>query len=440
MSGLQAGAQLTAFPTKHDFGLLLRADANWVDVEIINNDPKEAFIFRVEASNSVSIQISSKKVLPDSSVYIRIQYTPKISGHFREELKMYASSWQQPKSFVISGESTYAVDLLMPCPDFSNLPGGTHRKIQISVFDQVKNTRFAEANAIVYRDGRKYAEAISDQNGEIQFDLLPGRHFISFVNGPYYSDTTLYIHGFNQHIQVNMNQVGLVGQIDCVDDEEISPMSNPVISGSNEIYPDEVQAPSTIIDYEDRKQLSREFRPSNVVFLVDVSNSMKHEGRLELLKIAMIELLEVLRPTDRFTLICYAAETRVLIETRAQLDKAACVEVIQNLTAGGGTEGANALDNAGLKALQHAIEDGNNQIIIATDGAFNEGAALAKKLAVKYHRKGVVISVLGIKCGKFATSEMSDLAMLGGGRFVAINNSLDAGEKLVDEIKVSSRN
>src|SRR5690606_13808929 len=115
------------------------------------------------------------------------------------------------------------------------------------------------------------------------------------------------------------------------------------------------------------------FKPNNLVFLVDVSTSMKKDGKLDLLKIAMVELLDVLRPVDRFSLISYSSETNVLMETESNLDRDACIAAILALEPGGGTQGAKAINKAGSVAMSHFVESGNNQIILATDGAFSQG-------------------------------------------------------------------
>ncbi len=172
--------------------------------------------------------------------------------------------------------------------------------------------------------------------------------------------------------------------------------------------------------------------------MVDVSTSMKHNGKLDLLKVAMINLVDVLRDVDRFTLISYATDAGVILKTESNLDKEACKSAIKGLTAGGKTEGTKAINRAGQAAMDFFIEGGNNQIILATDGAFNEGASKAQSLSAKYKRKGVVTSVVGIKCGKFTTKEMKELAEKGGGNFVALNGIEDADGLLLDEVKLRS--
>jgi Ca-activated chloride channel family protein len=146
-----------------------------------------------------------------------------------------------------------------------------------------------------------------------------------------------------------------------------------------------------------------------------------------------------MRPTDRFTLISYASETSLIIETTDNLDKESCARAIAALEAGGNTAGAKAIDAAGSKAVRFFLPDGNNQIILATDGSFNEGHGQALKLTSRYKRKGVHTSVLGIKCGKYTTAAMTELADVGGGRFIPIESTNDAGARLINEIKISSK-
>jgi Ca-activated chloride channel family protein len=140
-----------------------------------------------------------------------------------------------------------------------------------------------------------------------------------------------------------------------------------------------------------------------------------------------------------FTLISYSTETRLIVETTENLNKESCARAIAALEAGGNTAGAKAIDAAGKKALSFYLENGNNQIILATDGSFNEGHEQALKLASKFYRKGVHTSVLGIKCGKYTTTAMTELAAEGGGRFIPIESTNDAGSRLINEIKTSSR-
>jgi Ca-activated chloride channel family protein len=182
-----------------------------------------------------------------------------------------------------------------------------------------------------------------------------------------------------------------------------------------------------------------EFKRNNLVFLVDVSSSMKSNGKLDLLKISMIELLEVLRDVDRFSLISYASNTDILLETDGSLNREACVETISNLEAKGSTAGAEAIGKAAELALSHFIEGGNNQVILATDGAFNDGVKRASRLAKHYKSQGIELSVIGIKCAPYTEAEMEELVESSEGRFIPIRTDLEAGAYLIEEIKKSSK-
>ena len=159
---------------------------------------------------------------------------------------------------------------------------------------------------------------------------------------------------------------------------------------------------------------------------------------MDLLKIAMVELLDILRPYDKFSLITYAGGTDVIMEATQNLDKDACIEAILSLEPKGSTEGAKAINKAGQIALKHFVENGNNQIILATDGAFTRGVDQALKYVSKYDRKNVHLSVLGIKCGSFTTKQMTTLVDRGRGRYIPVDEAADAGEKLIEEVKKSS--
>ena len=181
------------------------------------------------------------------------------------------------------------------------------------------------------------------------------------------------------------------------------------------------------------------YKQNNLVFLVDVSASMKQRGKLDLMKISIIELLKVLRPFDRFTLISYSSDTEILVQTDSNLDRDACIEAIRNLSAGGGTAGARAIKKAGKQAERNFVEDGNNQILLATDGAFNEEIDKALRFTRRNKRKEIDMSVMGIKCGPFTEKQMTTLVGESGGQFILIEGASDADERLIEEIKRSSR-
>lgn len=176
-------------------------------------------------------------------------------------------------------------------------------------------------------------------------------------------------------------------------------------------------------------------------FLLDVSVSMKQKGRLDLMKVAMIELVQMLRPIDKLSIVTYSSTTEVVIESQAVTDKTSIIKVIQNLEAGGLTAGGKGLKKAYQVAEKSQIKEGNNQVLIATDGAFNlekgdkDMLSQAKNAAEK---KNITLTVVGVINEKWTEKSMKSLATEGKGNYISIKNYNDAKSVLVEEIKRNS--
>lgn len=447
--GQKASAQLEIVDKTHDFGMLLRADENWTDFEIHNSGRKDAVIFRVEGPNNTDVKLSAKTVKPDSSEFIRVAVSPKEVGKFKIDLKVFASTWQKPETIEIKGESSFAASSMIPCPDFSGNRSTADNEFHISVRDMAQNIPLQDAHIDVYKDGRKFQTIQSNQYGEVSAKLPYGRYFFSIQSNGGQLDTALYVNAVNSHL-LAMLEAEVIPRDEAILAEDIPSRATrelPETEVKNEetLTPRVIATPTPTIstdpepsEPENAVMPLRDFKQNNLVFLIDVSASMNRYGKLDLLKIAMVQLLDVLRPVDRFSLISYSSETNLIIETETQLDREDCINAILSLEARGSTAGAKAIDKAGEVATAHFVETGNNQIILATDGAFDEGVDKALRLAAKYAGKDIRLSVLGIKCGPATTKQMQELTDAGEGRFVPINFASDAGEQLIDEIKKSS--
>jgi len=419
-------SQVTLVDSHFDFGTLTRTDQNYADFRIKNDSDKEVVIFRVEVPNYVDVNFSSKTILPDSIAYIRMAYNPPLKGAFKEVFNLFLSAWDEPQQIKLTGESTFSTSQFTPCPDFSRDPAGLLRPFAISALN-LDNAPIREAEIRIFKDGSPRGKYYTDQNGEAELMLPVGRYFFS-ISG---IDTSIFVNASNDHLLAILEE----------DHNQTSDIENKS-ENSNQTQDILEQDPKSdaLTDSAEEYQILplSKFKPNNLVFLVDVSTSMKHNGKLDLLKVAMINLVEVLREVDKFTLISYASEAGVLLSTDANLNKQDCIDAISQLTAGGKTEGAKAINRAGQAARSYFINGGNNQIILATDGAFNEGARKAQKLSAKYKRKGIITTVLGIKCGKYTSKEMQELAALGGGSYVELNDISDTDDKLLEEVKIRS--
>jgi Ca-activated chloride channel family protein len=175
--------------------------------------------------------------------------------------------------------------------------------------------------------------------------------------------------------------------------------------------------------------------PNNLVFLLDVSGSMNSSDKLSLLKSAMRLLVSQLRTEDRVSIVVYAGAAGLVLEPTA--DRAAILEAIDRLSAGGSTAGGAGIELAYKTAQQAFIKEGNNRVILATDGDFNVGVSSDGELTRLIEEKratGIFLTVLGFGTGNYKDSKMEKLADKGNGNYAYIADILEAKKVLVNEM------
>jgi len=181
------------------------------------------------------------------------------------------------------------------------------------------------------------------------------------------------------------------------------------------------------------------FKYNNITFILDVSSSMNGMGKMDLMKLSMIELTNILRPNDMVSMIKYSSEVETILTNTHGDQKEEIIEVVQDLRTFGMTAGGNAIKSAYKLNKKSYIEDGNNQVIMITDGVFNKGDKDYLKTIRNYYKsKGVKFSVVGIKTSDYITKHMKDIVEQGGGDFIRILDVEDAQNKLIEEIKKNS--
>lgn len=176
--------------------------------------------------------------------------------------------------------------------------------------------------------------------------------------------------------------------------------------------------------------------PSNLVFLLDVSGSMNSPNKLPLLKSAFRLLVNELRPEDRVSIVVYAGAAGVVLEPTAGNKKEEILQAIDRLNAGGSTAGGEGLRLAYKLASENFMAEGNNRIILATDGDFNIGVssnAEMERLIEKKRDEGVFITVLGFGMGNYKDDKMEIIADKGNGNYAYIDNIQEARKVLVSE-------
>lgn len=177
--------------------------------------------------------------------------------------------------------------------------------------------------------------------------------------------------------------------------------------------------------------------PNNLVFLIDVSGSMSSEDKLPLLIESLKLMVDKMRPQDKISIVVYASQTGVLLDGATGNDKDQIKSVIGNLTAGGSTAGASGIQLAYEAAKKNFIENGNNRVILGTDGDFNVGVSSESELETlieSQRNSGIYLSVLGFGTGNIKDNKMELLADKGNGNYAYIDSMKEAKKVLVEQL------
>jgi len=186
------------------------------------------------------------------------------------------------------------------------------------------------------------------------------------------------------------------------------------------------------------KQLVKEDqKPSNLVFLIDVSGSMDSPKKLPLLKKSFKLLIEQLGSEDKIAIVVYASSTGLVLPATSGSEKEKIIRAIERLDAGGSTAGGAGIQLAYKTAKENYIKEGNNRVILATDGDFNVGISSTSELVRFIGEKkdgGIFLTVLGFGMGNYKDNRLQQLADQGNGNHAYIDNILEAKKVLVNEI------
>jgi len=185
------------------------------------------------------------------------------------------------------------------------------------------------------------------------------------------------------------------------------------------------------------REVSETQRPAaNLVFLLDVSGSMNQPNKLPLLKQSLRLLVNKLRPDDRVAIAVYAGSSGLVLPSTSAAQQTAIIGALENLRAGGSTNGALGIHLAYDIAKANFMPGGVNRVILATDGDFNVGTTSEGELVRLIEEKaqsGVFLSVLGFGMGNLKDGMLEALSGKGNGNYAYIDSLAEARKALVEQ-------
>lgn len=446
---------------KHDFGELEPYSIRYVDLKLTNHGSKDEWLLSIKKPAEVVYIQSQQQIKKDSTIIVRLQVNPREKGRFSYKVEIYTSDRMEPVIVKLSGimgeDPQNDMSGFTACPNFDERPGGYDpTKFNLTVVTIDKETREPLAKSTVWliQNGMDVWTKATDKKGKIVEESTLGlSYFYATHEGYKPAELGAYINFKRNYIVLELEKDPRIGQPvivevpeDTVSTEEpvvIEIEEEPVVAIEEELANEETsviteEVPPAFTELDENNFDEQYFDPVNVVFVLDVSSSMKQADKMELMKYALYQLADMLRPQDKFGIVTYASDAQVLLKPTSGANKDEINEQIEKLKAYGFTSGGSGIKLGFKQAKKAKIEDGVNQVIVITDGAFNRNSTDYKKYVRKYARKGIHMSVVGVKIKDVDEKEMREAAELGQGHFVPIQKLSDAQRNLKKAIRLLS--
>ena len=423
--GTLVQAQLSFNTQKIDLGQHDTFDGIAANFLIKNSSEKTIYVLNAKIDRYTSVSFSSKMIQPDQTVTMSVKHSPRREGVFQIEVPVFFSHKRSPVPFAVEGiAGVGAVGNDLPCPDLNNPEKqSTIFGFQLTVLDSATKQPIKNAAVHLFVGPQNVGKDKSDVLGISTFEIKPNQYYFA-INADGYKDKSFiaYINKNKRQIRAHLVPIP----------KPKKPLQQP------KVYVNFKEELKTLKDISSDNFSERYFAKNNLVFLIDVSFSMKFEDKLDILKKAMNELVDMLRPVDKMALIAYSSSVEVLLPSSNIEHKDSVMQVINTLKAGGRTKGGQGIEMAYTIAKKNFIDQGNNRIIIVTDGAFNSGDTKYLKIIKKQVKNGIYISVVGIKNKKYDLADMKRIAEIGYGRYIPLNDQKMDQEKLRNEIRQGS--
>lgn len=445
MSFFRGFTQLVFDRTTIDFGDLTNESERFQDILITNIGTKKEYILNYKAPKDVSCLFNAQAAVKDSTLIFRIQPNPKKIGSFSYEIILYTSDKEAPTILTIKGYLKEIIEdplaKLQSCPTFNDRPSvhSTDFKLTIITKDKITDDLLDETTVSLIQNGLEIGRLHTNLQGKVSSEVPLGFiYFYASKKGYLSAEVGSYVNIKSNKITIYLKQDSLynisVNKEDNTNNKLVE--TNKLNKYQQVDSAFTIESSLTSIDSLPIGQFDiRHFRPLNVTFVIDISSSMKIGDRLELMKYSLHQLSTILRPEDQLSIVSYATEAEVLLNTTSGDKKEKLKTAISSIKAGGMTAGGQGI-KLGCKLNAKTLNtDGENLIYIITDGAFNKDSKTYLESIDKYKEMGIRISVIGIQNTPHDAISMQKVASLGGGDYISIQQLADAEKALIHAVR-----
>lgn len=445
-----ARAQFALLPDRvHDFGTVETWRNDPAVFRLLNTGSKPLAILKMTGSKNILAEYPKSYIAPGDTALVTLRYYTPDDGPFSENVEMMLSAAPQPVILTLRGKiKTLGADALTACP-------GEQLQGTAPSFGQTFVALDAQTGQVI--PGALFDLGTRGESMDRFRVPVPGRAVNKTYPGGLYNlrlsadgytplDTGFVIlagrRSFSFYLQKDRREEIPVAEIPppAEPEPEIRPQT-PVIRTETKPEPVVAVTPADSLDTNPVLPLSS-FKPNNIVFVLDVSSSMRMLGRIDMLKASMLKLTEVLRRVDRVSIITFTTSPLTRLQGVPGNQKDTLDGVIRSLNASGATNGIRGLRFAYGLAERHFIPDGNNVVIIGTDGVFaqtDENGTNISVMVDEYLGKGIKLAVMAFGRDADAIRSMEKMAARGKGGFMRMDNPAQAPALLLEQVRDQSR-
>ena len=432
-----AFAQLVVENNTFNYGHIELFNNDTAFFDLQNNSSKTIYLLPTEPKENIQVLCNSKSIAPGESMKIGIVYYTSKKGNFKETIPLYFSHQAQPITLTIIGNIKKINETaLNTCPSIENSKPLINRvPLSVIVKDKETNVVLDHCSVEVQRKKQTF-NCLSASNlnyyicnveyGNLQFTASKEGYIPQTVPYNYNADNNFCIIYLEkpEFKPKQKDSIIIIEQTSTTEKIEETKPYTPVVykidSGFN----------------------STQYKPNHLIFVIDVSGSMRDSTKLNYLIKSIKELVSVLRPNDYISLITYASRPKLLLEKVNGSNKQQVYTILDSLKAFGHSLGSDALFTAYSLAKQHFIEGGNNQLFLASDGLFNGSKfnekELQKMVEKEYNNNQIKLTTIGFGRDVTALQFLEQLSKKGRGQFITIKVMPADKDLLIEEVKKQS--
>lgn len=418
-------------------------DTAWFTVT--NATDKKLVFLPTYNSENVQLIFSGKFAESGESVKIGMVYYSEKLGKFNMVVPIYINLRGEPIRFTLRGNiKSFNPLAQMRCPVVNgNASENKPEKVVAIEVRDLKTEELLVPDALSVKNRHNQIINLSRKDMEYQMAVPSGAYKVTAAKNGYNDYLALInLEPYQLRFVVYLEKLDLPPVAEETEDDfsEEDAIPEPVIEVTAEVH--EHQKDTSVAEITISEGLNENYKLNNVIMIVDVSSSMNRGGKLDALKSSFNTLIDALRPSDLVSIISMNSNAELIQEPVGVSKKDSLKSKIETMKALGGTNGGAALQLAYNLAKKNFIPDGNNQIIIATDGIFYGGTLTRRQieaLIAQGSSDGIHLSAVAFGSDPKAILFLSNLTEKGSGTFVQVSESAPNENALLDMIKNQSR-